>query len=224
MKLALFDVDGTLVDSAAMITGSMADAFASLDMPPPTRERTLSIVGLSLLDAMKVLVPDAGDARLSALAEAYKQAFWTNRANGTHAEDLFPGVRTLLEQLRRRSDVKLGIATGKTRRGVDHLLAHHGFEDWFATTQCADGHPSKPHPSMVLAAMAETGLPQEAVIVIGDTSYDMEMARAAGAGAIGVTWGNHDTATLTASGAHRIVSDISILEHELDSLWQERRR
>lgn len=224
MKLAIFDVDGTLVDSSAMITGSMADAFVSLGLAPPPRERTLSIVGLSLLDAMKALVPEADPGLHQKLGEAYKQAFWANRASGTHSEDLFPGARGLLDKLRERQDVILGIATGKSRRGVDHLIAHHGFDGWFDTVQTSDDHPSKPHPSMIAAALADTGLPPEAAIMIGDTSFDMEMARAAGAGAAGVAWGNHDTATLRRSGAHTISGDFNELEDHLESLWQERMR
>lgn len=222
MKLAIFDVDGTLVDSSAMITGSMADAFVSLGLAPPGRERTLSIVGLSLPDAMKALVP-GGQAELhQRLGEAYKQAFWANRASGAHSEELFPGARELLEKLRQRNDVILGLATGKSRRGVDHLIAHHGFEGWFDTVQTADDHPSKPHPSMIVAALAKTQLPATAAVMIGDTSFDMEMARAAGVGAAGVAWGNHDVATLGRTGAHTISKDFNELESHLESLWQER--
>lgn len=116
-----------------MITGSMADAFVSLGLAPPARERTLSIVGLSLLDAMKALVPEADPGLHQKLGEAYKQAFWANWASGTHSEDLFPELATY--KLRERQDVILGIATGKSRRGVDHLIAHHGFDGWFDTIQ-----------------------------------------------------------------------------------------
>jgi phosphoglycolate phosphatase len=95
-------------------------------------------------------------------------------------------------------------------------------EGWFATIQTSDHHPSKPNPSMVLAALAESGATPEASIVIGDTSFDMGMARAAGAGAIGVTWGNHGRAELQRSGAHHIVNDFNVLDETLQSLWQER--
>jgi len=224
MKLALFDVDGTLVNSEAMITASLASAFQSEAMAPPPRETMLSIVGLSLVDAMRKLAPGEEDARHHRLADAYKAAFWKYRDENAHAELLFDGALDLLQTLRRRDDVILGVATGKSRRGVDHLFQRHGFDGWFATIQTSDSHPSKPHPSMVLQALAETGLAPEDAIVIGDTSYDIGMARAAGAGAIGVTWGNQTRSELENAGAHYIVSDFNALLHSLDVLWQEQAR
>jgi phosphoglycolate phosphatase len=129
---------------------------------------------------------------------------------------------TLLMKLRARDDVILGIATGKSHRGVAHLIEKHGFEGWFATVQTSDDHPSKPHPSMIVTALAETGLEPSAAIMIGDTSFDIEMARAAGVGAAGVSWGNHAVDILERSGAHTIANDFSELESHLESLWQER--
>lgn len=221
MKLAIFDVDGTLVDSKAMIAASMAAAFAQVQLPAPPRATMMSVVGLSLVDAMQALAPDAGAAGHQQLAAAYKQAFWNFRSAGSHPERLFDGARQLLEMLRRRDDVLLGIATGKSRRGIAHLIQAHGFEDWFATIQTSDDHPSKPHPSMVQQALAETGCAAAGTIMIGDTSYDMDMARAAGVGAVAVTWGNHGTADLQLS-AHVIVNDFSELHRALEGLWQER--
>lgn len=223
MKLALFDVDGTLVDSKAMITASLTDAFAAVGVAAPARDRMMSIVGLSLLDAMRTLTPDLDAGIHQKLADAYKTAFWDNRASGSHAEDLFDGALDLLQRLRSRGDVVLGVATGKSRRGIVHLVEKHGFDGWFATIQTSDDHPSKPHPSMIVKALAETGLSPRDAVMIGDTSYDIEMARAAGTGAAGVTWGNHPVAELERAGAHTIASDFNQLEEQLESLWQERR-
>lgn len=224
MKLAIFDVDGTLVDSRAMITTSLQQAFNAEGLVAPAHQDMLSIVGLSLLDAMRTLAPEEDAARHERLAAAYKQAFSDNRSAGAHTEDLFEGARELLEALRARDDVVLGLATGKSRRGVAHLIEKHGFEGWFATVQTADDHPSKPHPSMIVAAMAETGLDPAAVLMIGDTSFDMAMARAAGAGAAGVAWGNHPAVELERAGAHMIARDFNELQAQLESLWQERMR
>jgi len=224
MKLAIFDVDGTLVDSRAMITASMQQAFDAEGLAVPSHQNMLSIVGLSLLDAMRTLVPEADAARHERLAAAYKQAFSANRSAGAHTEDLFEGAHALLAKLHARDDVLLGLATGKSRRGVAHLIEKHGFEGWFATVQTADDHPSKPHPSMIVAAMAETGLDPAAVIMIGDTSFDMAMARAAGASAAGVAWGNHPAVDLERAGAHMIARDFNELQAQLESLWQERMR
>ncbi len=224
MKLAIFDVDGTLVNSSAMIAASLTTAFRAEGLPVPDRTRMMSIVGLSLFEAMKTLAPDESHAAHERLGAAYKQAFWEHRAAGNHTEDLFEGAHELLAKLRARDDVMLGIATGKSRRGVAHLIEKHRFEGWFSTVQTSDDHPSKPHPSMIVRALSDTGLRPEAAIMIGDTSYDIAMARAAGVGAAGVAWGNHATAELAMSGAHTISNDFKELERHLDSLWQERMR
>lgn len=222
MRLAIFDVDGTLVDSRAMITASLTAAFAEVGLVAPGPDRMMSIVGLSLIDSMRDLAPEAGEAAHDALAQAYKKNFWALRAAGTHPEDLFDGARDLLEALR-RAGVTLGIATGKSRRGVAHLLAAKGLEGWFATIQTSDDHPSKPHPSMIVAALAETGSEPHQAIMIGDTSFDMAMARHAGVGAAGVAWGNHPLAELQQAGAHSIAHDFNELRAHLESLWEERK-
>jgi phosphoglycolate phosphatase len=221
VKLAIFDVDGTLVDSSAMIAASLTTAFRAEGMPVPERTRMMGIVGLSLLEAMKVLAPDEGHAMHERLGAAYKQAFWEHRAAGNHTEDLFQGAHDLLAKLRNRDDVVLGIATGKSRRGAAHLIEKHGYEGWFATVQTSDDHPSKPHPSMIVTALAETGLAPSAAIMIGDTSYDIAMARAAGVGAAGVAWGNHPPDELTKAGAHSISNDFNELSQHLEQLWQD---
>lgn len=224
MKLALFDVDGTLVDSRAMITASLAAAFTAEGLAVPEESRMLSIVGLSLVDAMKALAPAEALATHERLADAYKQAFWENRASGRHMEHLFHGALELLTTLHAREDVLLGIATGKSRRGVDHLIERLGFQGWFTTIQTSDHHPSKPHPSMVVTALAETGLEPSAAIMIGDTSYDITMARAAGVGAAGVAWGNHSVTELVQAGAQTISNNFNELEKHLEALWQEKAR
>ena len=224
MKLAIFDVDGTLVDSSAMIAASLTTAFAAEGLAVPDRTRMMSIVGLSLLEAMRVLAPAEAPPVHERLGAAYKQAFWDHRASGNHTEDLFEGAHALLAKLKARPDVILGIATGKSRRGVAHLIEKHGYEGWFTTVQTSDDHPSKPHPSMIVAALAEAGVDASAAIMIGDTSYDIAMARAAGAGAAGVAWGNHPAEELTRAGAHTVARDFGELEQHLEQLWQERTR
>jgi phosphoglycolate phosphatase len=223
VKLAIFDVDGTLVDSSAMIAASLTTAFKAEGLPVPDRTAMMSIVGLSLVEAMATLVPGESRTMHERLGAAYKQAFWEHRASGNHTEELFEGAHALLTKLRARDDVLLGIATGKSRRGVAHLIEKHGFEGWFVTVQTSDDHPSKPHPSMIVTALSETSLEPSAAIMIGDTSYDIAMARAAGVGAAGVAWGNHPAAELLKAGAHSISNDFKDLERDLDSLWQDPR-
>lgn len=205
--LALFDCDGTLVDSQHMIVAAMLDCYRGLGLVPPSREATLSIVGLSLLEVFMVLDAHRPD-RLppEVMKEAYRDAFNALRLSAP-PEPMFPHARETLDLLRQRDDMLLGMATGKARRGVDRVLLSHQMEGWFSAIQTADDAPSKPHPGMVLQAMAELGMAPERTVVIGDTTYDIQMAKAAGAHAIGVAWGYHPVPSLVTAGADLIVDD-----------------
>ena len=185
MKLVLFDVDGTLIDSQNVIVAAQRMAFAACGLETPSRERSLSIVGLSLVEAFTVLVGPKGP--IERLVEAYKDAFHTLRQDPANAEPLFPGVERCLDWLDSREDVVLGIATGKSRRGVAHLLDRHGWHDTFSVIQTADDAPSKPHPGMILQAMKEAGAGPHDTVMVGDSSFDMGMARAAGVLPVGVS-------------------------------------
>jgi len=211
MTLVIFDVDGTLLDSQAHILGAMARAFDGIGKPCPPRDEVLGIVGLSLPQAMARLAPDLDG---EALVAGYKAAFGALRAE--RDSPLYPGAREALERLAARG-IPLGIATGKSRRGLDHVLAAHGLAPMFATTQVADDHPSKPHPSMILAALAETGADPAQAVMIGDTSFDIEMGRAAGVRTIGVSWGYHPRAAL--AGAEVVIDRFDALDAALDQLW-----
>ena len=193
LRLVIFDVDGTLVDSQGDIVGSMSRAFAALGKPAPARENVLSIVGLSLDVAMQRLAPEASLGEQIDLVGAYKQAYQDLRAakGSVESSPLYPGARQALDALRAQPYTLLGVATGKSRRGLDSLIAGHTLEGFFVTEQVADHHPSKPHPSMIEAAIAETGVGAAQAVMIGDTSFDMSMARAAGVRGIGVSWGYH---------------------------------
>lgn len=204
-RLAVFDCDGTLVDSQHNICAAMEACFAAAGLEKPARERTRSVVGLSLVEAMRAMLPEADAAFHAALAEQYKSAFQDLRGRGEVEEPLFDGVAELLDALEADSWL-LGVATGKSDRGLALCLDGHGLTQRFVTLQTADRHPSKPHPSMLEAAMAETGAAPGTTLMIGDTSYDMTMARAAGATAIGVAWGYHDPAALAQAGAHHIAA------------------
>jgi phosphoglycolate phosphatase len=203
IRLAIFDCDGTLVDSQATICLAMEEAFARSGIVAPTRASIRRIVGLSLVEAVAVLLPDAEDGLHAHVAADYKRAFQGMRANGLVDEPLFEGIAELLDRLR-GDGWRLGVATGKSERGLAHVLDHHRLTDYFITLQTADRHPSKPHPAMVEAAMAEAGAEPGCTVVIGDTSFDIAMARHAGTRAVGVAWGYHDTADLMRAGAHAI--------------------
>jgi len=205
LRLAVFDCDGTLVDSQANILRAMEDCFARHRLDPPCRHATRRIVGLSLVEAMQALLPEADAALHTALADDYKTAFQRLRAERALLDEpLYPGVRDGLDRLAAGGWL-LGVATGKSDRGLGLCLAHHGIADRFVTLQTADRHPSKPHPSMLLAAMAEAAADPAATVMIGDTRFDMAMAVAAGTRAIGVDWGYHDVAELHDAGADAVV-------------------
>jgi phosphoglycolate phosphatase len=210
LQLVIFDVDGTLVDSQDIIVAAQQRAFAALDLPAPSRARSLSIVGLSLDEAFTALVGAHGPVK--ALAEAYKDAFADLRSAPDHHEPLFPGAAAAIARLAARDDVVLGIATGKSRRGVAYLVERHGWEGVFATIQTADDAPSKPDPTMLRQAMAATGCGPAQSCMVGDTSFDMAMARAARIQAIGVPWGYHPVAALKEAGADLFIADFEALD------------
>ena len=202
-RLAVFDCDGTLIDSQISICLAMEEAFARSGIAVPPRATIRRIVGLSLVEAVAQLIPDTDAALHVAIAAEYKSAFWRLRADGLIDEPLFDGIAELLDTLRDDGWL-LGVATGKSDRGLGLALDHHGLTDHFVTLQTADRHPSKPHPSMVATAMAEAGADSANTVVIGDTSFDIAMALNAGTRAVGVAWGYHDTIDLVRAGAHAI--------------------
>lgn len=214
MKLVIFDVDGTISDSQAQICAAMDYGFAELGLPVPPRAAILSIVGLSLPQAVARLVPEQPVEVQDRIVDYYKKSYQTQRK--VEPAPLYPGAADLLHRLAAREDLFLGVATGKSRRGLEALIAHHGLDGLFVTLQVADDHPSKPHPSMVLTALAETGVAACDAVMIGDTSYDIEMGRAAGVATIGVGWGYHPVEDLVAAGAGRLVQDFAALEAALE--------
>ncbi|MES2988671.1 MAG: HAD-IA family hydrolase [Pseudomonadota bacterium] len=217
-RLAVFDCDGTLVDSQANICRAMEATFVECRLTPPTREDIRRIVGLSLVPAIAVLHPAGERAQHEEMAEGYKRAFFAMRSsNALDPEPLFDGIRESLDTLE-ASGWLLGVATGKSDRGLRLLLQHHGLYERFVTLQTADRHPSKPHPSMLELAIAEAGASPETTAMIGDTSFDMEMARAAGVAAIGVVWGYHTPEELIAAGADQVAAHASALPAVLESL------
>jgi phosphoglycolate phosphatase len=206
-RLAIFDCDGTLVDSQANICVAMEDCFAAAGLAPPERAAIRRIVGLSLPQAMQVLAPGHDP---DALAESYKACFHRLRAEGRVEEQLYEGIPEILATMEADGWL-LGVATGKSDRGLRLVLEHHGLAHRFVTLQTADRHPSKPHPAMIEAAMAEAGAEPADTVMIGDTSYDIQMARNAGVRAIGVAWGYHEPAELVAEGADAVANHPSEL-------------
>jgi phosphoglycolate phosphatase len=202
LRLAVFDVDGTLADSQSEIVGAMRAAFQGEDLDPPGRPAILSIVGLSLDRAMLQLAPDLGPAKHDALVAAYRQAYFTQRMqNG--ASPLYDGALAALEEMAQDPFLLMGVATGKSKRGLDALIEAHGLERFFVTRQTSDFHPSKPHPAMLHAALDEAAVGPDRAVMIGDTSFDIDMGRAAGCATLAVGWGYHPADRL---GADRVVA------------------
>jgi phosphoglycolate phosphatase len=203
-RLIVFDCDGTLVDSQHLIIDAMNATFEARGLPTPPAEAVRHIVGLSLAEAIGRLVPDIDQVELAMLVEGYKQTFQAMRRQPLFHEPLFEGARETLHALARRGHI-LAVATGKSDRGLASVLQHHALAPLFVSLQTADRHPSKPHPSMLEAAMRETGSAPHESMMVGDTSYDMQMARAARVRAIGVAWGYHPVAALELAGADAVI-------------------
>ena len=219
LRGVIFDVDGTLVDSQGDIMGAMTAAFERAGAPMPARSVVLAQVGLSLDVIFPKLLPDAPAGLTRNMVTWYKEAYAAARlAKGSAASSpLYPGARACLDALHAQDETLLGVATGKSRRGLNGLIEGHGLQGMFLAQHCADDHPSKPHPAMLLAAMDDLGLDAERAVMIGDTSYDLQMARSAGVHFIGVTWGYHAAAELAGSDA--LVDEFDALVPALNDIW-----
>ncbi|RDJ27551.1 HAD family hydrolase [Bosea caraganae] len=220
MSLVIFDLDGTLIDSAAIILEAQYVTFARCGLAHPGREAGLGIVGLTLDIALARL---AGlDKPDDTLTETYREVFGAMRVQAetdpSLAEPLFPGVEAMLAELAVRPGMRLGIATGKSRRGLEYIVERYGWQKYFTTFQSADDAPSKPHPGMILRAMSETGTRPEQTAMVGDSSFDIEMAVAAGVAPIAVSWGFQPVASLQALGARAVLNHCSELSGVLDRL------
>jgi phosphoglycolate phosphatase len=216
-RLAVFDCDGTLVDSQHAILACMSAAFAADGLAAPDAEAVRRVIGLPLDECMARLAPDQPAARQARLTDAYKQAFFTLRQRPDHHEPLFDGAVGALDTLEEKGYL-LGIATGKARRGLLAVLESHGLARRFVTLQTADSGPGKPNPTMLRRAMAETGAEPIDTVMVGDTTFDMLMARNAGVDAIGVGWGYHPAAELNAAGADALVDHFDELPELISRL------
>ncbi len=219
MKLIIFDFDGTLVDSRSLILESHRIVFAKFELPAPPPDQSLALVGKSL---NVILAELAGpSAPIPEMVRAYDLLLPQLRADDAFAERPFDGAADLLQELSSMPGTILGLATGHRSDTVAPALEALRWDGHFRTIQAADTAPSKPHPGMLLQAMAATGATPEHTIFIGDTTFDMEMARAARLRSIGVAWGYHGTDRLMAAGAHRIATTIDELGSCIRSVTQE---
>lgn len=215
IRLVIFDIDGTLVDSQRTIVSCGTMAFEACGLEPPAPEAIRRIVGLSLLPAMQQLLGYEDEPLARRISEAYRDAYLRYRERADYNEAMFDGARELLQDLTAR-ELILGVATGKAMRGLHAIIERYDLHGLFVTLQTADIHPSKPHPAMLEAALAETGSVAGDAVFVGDTTFDIEMARQARVLPIGVAWGNHPAAELEAAGAHRVLRQFGELLDILD--------
>ncbi|MBK1665129.1 haloacid dehalogenase [Rhodospirillum rubrum] len=219
LRLAIFDVDGTLADSQHNIVGAMTDAFRAHGLADPDPAAVRAIIGLSLVEAVARVLPEAPPDQVAVVAQSYKQAFVTRRMGPAYTEQLFPGAAEALRDLAARG-VVLALATGKSRRGVEVFLERHGLEGLFDAVRTADDGPGKPDPWMLNDILAMLGCEAGSTAMVGDTTYDVEMAVRAGIHAVGVAWGYHAQADLRAAGATLIVHDFGQVAAALDTCWE----
>ncbi|PCI32738.1 MAG: hypothetical protein COB54_06480 [Alphaproteobacteria bacterium] len=218
MKLIVFDCDGTLVDGQHLILDAMQSASRACEIVYPGDEVVRQIVGLSLLEAIEICYPQETATAHNALKDAFIGRFQELRLREEDDEPLYDGVLETILELH-EAGYLLGIATGKSRRGLDVTLKNHDLRDYFLTLNTADDGPGKPHPSMLLNAMADVGAEPENTFMIGDTTYDIHMALAAKVRAVGVSWGYHDRDKLIQAGAHHMLDDILHLRKVLDEAF-----
>ena len=220
-RLVIFDCDGTLVDSQRTIIGAMNRAFDGLGFFHPSEDAIRRVVGLSLSESMARLLPEGSAGDHERLVEGYRSAFLEMRSAPDYEEPLYPGVIEALAHIE-EGGMLAGVATGKSLRGLEATLRHHGIHDRFVTLQTADRNPGKPHPAMARRAVAEAGAEPGTTIVVGDTTYDMEMARAAETYAVGVSWGYHPVDELRTVGAHAVIDRFQDLARVLTALLDGR--
>jgi phosphoglycolate phosphatase len=218
VKLIIFDFDGTLVDSRALILESHRIVFSEFGLPLPSPADCLSLVGKTLDVILAQLI--GPDAPIPDMVRAYDLLLPRLRADPQFAERPFDGIADLLRDLSSARNTVLGMATGHTTLTLAPALAALQWRDFFRTIQAADMAPSKPHPAMVIQALEATGVSPEDAIFVGDTTFDMEMARAAKVPAMGVGWGYHSAEQLAAAGARVIASTVEELKLHLGAVGQ----
>lgn len=217
LRLAMFDVDGTLIDSQQTIVEAMTAAFVEFGLPAPPQIELRRNIGLSVYDGLARILPDGGEELHRRIAETYRGIYNDLCARPGYDDGLFPGAAEALDALEEAGWL-LGIATGKARRGLDPILERLRFTDRFVTVQTGDANPGKPSPAMLERAYSETGIGPGGMAMIGDTVYDIMMARNARVPALGVVWGYHPGAELVAAGAQLLAQDFAEVPSLLERL------
>lgn len=212
-QLIVFDWDGTLMDSTSHIVNCMQQAITQLSLPPLEDTAISHIIGLGLNEAIVALYPDASLETVEHLANTYRQTW----LNNPYDSPLFDHAHNLIKRLSEQNYF-LGVATGKSRRGLDKVLKSTNLESYFHATRCADECHSKPHPQMIEELINYFGVTAKETLMIGDTEYDLQMAHNAGADSLAISHGAHDITTLRACQPQAIVDNLQQVEHFLNDL------
>lgn len=216
MQLVIFDLDGTLIDSVALIVETVTNAFRAVDEPAPHERAIRSISGITARDAMSILAPGASPERVDTILESYRTHYRSQA--GVAREPMFEGALAALDRLQATPETILAVATGKGYASAVTLLERHGIIGRFQSIQTPDHNRGKPDPQMVETAMSKASAAAERTVMIGDTIHDMRMAKAAGVGAIGVTWGYHERVELLAEGADIVIDSFDQLDGAISQL------
>ncbi|MFW5451198.1 MAG: HAD-IA family hydrolase [Methylophagaceae bacterium] len=212
-QLIVFDWDGTLMDSTSHIVNCMQQAITQLSLPALEDSAINHVIGLGLNEAAYALYPNASVETVEQLANSYRETW----LNNPHDSPLFDHAINLIKRLAEQ-DYFLGVATGKSRRGLDKVLTSTGLRSYFHGTRCADECHSKPHPQMLEELIDYFGVDPKQTLMIGDTEYDLQMANNAGTDSLGISHGAHDMATLRACQPQAIVDSLHQVEHFLNDL------
>jgi len=205
-RLLVFDWDGTLADSTALIAGAIQQTCRDLGIPAPDDRSARHVIGLGHRDAISLVAPTLPPSDVARFSERYRLHYLVGDAE----IPLFAGVWEMLDELDRRGFL-LGVATGKSRAGLARALAQHGIADRFVASRCADESFPKPHPAMLLSLMELAGVVPAETLMIGDTTHDLDLARNAGVSAVAVAYGAHPAAALAAMAPLAIVHSIGEL-------------
>ena len=221
LKLAIWDLDGTIVDSRKIIQTAMEIAFDSVGKPLPEFEQTRHTIGLPLAQAIQTLAPDETHERIQIMTQNYSQAFVTMRNDPNVPEPLYEGALDLLKHLAEQGWL-MGVATGKSRRGVSTFFEKHDLAQFFDAHYCSDDGPGKPHPHMIERNLDQLGCFAEDAVMIGDATFDMIMARSANVRALGVSWGFGQPHEIEEAGAHEVHHDFESLQAALNAFKNQR--
>jgi phosphoglycolate phosphatase len=216
MRLVIFDMDGTLIDSVALIVETVTAAFAAIGEAVPSEAAIRAISGISAREAMAILAPTAYTARVEEILQSYRREYGSR--SGGAREPLFAGALVVLERLRHAPGTVLAVATGKGYQSAVALLTTHGILDWFHSVETPTHNRGKPDPEMIMTAIGKAGASIGEAVMIGDTTHDMIMAKAARVAAIGVAWGYHERVDLLAAGADMVIAGFDELEPAIDRL------